>query len=257
MKRVFIVLVALFLINCGGTKPTSEWNAHDYFRAAKEKYDDESYFESANDFTVVLLRFSGSVVADSAQFYLADSHLKMGDYLIAGVEFEKLINDMNQSPLVPQAQLKLADSYYALSPRAALDQEYTLKAIQEYQYFVDEFPTDSLKDRAEKRIVELRKKLSEKEWENAEIYRKMKEFKAALIYYDQVLEKYYDTEWADDAQYGKIITLVEEENIDQANIEVAKFEQQFPTSELLEKVKEAKKEITEMQDELAKNEKSK
>jgi len=112
------------------------------------------------------------------------------------------------------------------------------------------------KENAEKKILELRGKLSEKELKNAEIYRKMKEFKAAIIYYDEVLGKYYDTEWADDAQYGKIITLVEEENIDQANLEIAKFEQQFPKSELLEKVKESKKEITDLQDELANNEKT-
>ena len=256
MKRVFIVFVALFLINCGGNKPTADWSARDFFNAAKEKYDDESYFESANDFTVVLLRFAGSLIADSAQYYLAESHFMMGDYLIAGVEYEKLINDMNQSPLVRQAQLKLADSYYELSPRSALDQEYTLKAIREYQYFVDEYPGDSLKENAEKRIIELRGKLSEKEWKNAEIYRKMKEFKAALIYYDEVLGKFYDTEWADDAQYGKIITLIEAEDIDQANLELTKFEQQFPTSELLEQVKDSKKEIAELQDELAKNEKN-
>jgi len=151
LKRVLIVFVTLFLINCGGNKPTPDWNARDYFKAAKEKFDDESYFESANDFTVVLLRFAGSLVADSAQYYLAESHFMMGDYLIAGVEYEKLINDMNQSPLVPRAQLKLAESYYELSPRSALDQEYTLKAIREYQYFVDEYPADSLKENAEKR----------------------------------------------------------------------------------------------------------
>ncbi len=257
MKSVFIVFVALFLINCGGNKPTPDWNAQDYFKSAKEKYDDENYFESANDFTVVLLRFAGSVVADSAQYYLADSHFKMGDYLIAAVEFEKLINDMNQSPMVSQAQLKLADSYYELSPRASLDQEYTLKSIREYQYFVDEYPTSSQKKTAEKRIIELRRKLSEKEFENAEIYRKMKEFSAAIIYYDQVLESFYDTDWADDAQYGKIITLIEAEDADQAHLEVLKFEQQFPKRGLLEKVKESKKEITELQDELAKNEKNK
>ncbi|NOG47204.1 MAG: outer membrane protein assembly factor BamD [Calditrichaeota bacterium] len=257
MKRVFLVIVlALFLISCGGNKPTPEWNASDYFKAAKEKFDDESYFEASNDFNVVLLRFAGSVVADSAQFYLAESHFKMGDYLIAGVEFEKLINDMNQSPLVKQSQMKLADSYYELSPRSALDQEYTLKSIREYQYFIDEFPTDTSKQTAEKRIFELRGKLSKKEWQNAEIYRKMKEFKAAIIYYDQVLSKYYDTDWADDSQYGKVITLIEAEDVEQANLEAVKFEEQFPDSELLEKLLDSKKEIKEMQDELAKNEKS-
>ena len=109
MKYFLYLSAVLVLFQCSGNKPTPEWTARDYFRAAKEKYDDESYFEAANDFTVVLLRFSGSTVADSAQYYLADSHFEMGDYLIAASEFEKLITDMNQSRLVPQAQLRLAE----------------------------------------------------------------------------------------------------------------------------------------------------
>ena len=158
---------------------------------------------------------------------------------------------MNQSRLVPQAQLRLAESYYALSPRAALDQEYTQKAIKEYQYFVEENPDNPKREEAERRIVELRNKLSKKEYNNAEIYRKMKEFAAALIYYDLVLEKYYDTDWADDALFGKINTLIESEDFDQALQEIAKFEQQFPNSDLLKKIKEFKTEVTKAQDEIA------
>lgn len=250
MKYFVLILLTFSLFYCSGNKPTPEWNAKDYYHAAKEKYDDESYFEAVNDFTVVLLRFAGSTVADSAQYYLADSHYEMGDYLIGAVEFEKLINDMNRSPLVPQSQLRLAQCYYELSPRAALDQEYTEKAIKEYQYFIEENPTHPKKEQAEKRINELRNKLGEKEYRNAEIYRKMKEFDAAIIYYDQVLTKYYDTQWADDALLGKIRTLIEVENFDQAQSEIAKFEQQFPSSELMENMKEYKSQLSQIEDEI-------
>lgn len=251
MQKVFIVVVSFFLMYCGGNSPEPDWTARDFYRAAKEKYDDESYFEAVNEFTVVLLRFAGSTVADSAQYYLADSHYKMGDYLIAGVEFEKLITSMPQSPLVKKAQYKLGESYNSLSPRAALDQRYTAKAIREYQYYIEEFPTDSLKEKAEKKIAFLRNKLSKKEFENAEIYRKMSEFSAAIVYYDQVLGKFYDTNWADDAQFGKIKAYLEQEDVEQALLEAAKFEQQFPDSDLDEELIELKLEITDLQKELA------
>ena len=252
MKKVLILIVSFFLFYCGGNSPSADWTAKDFFHQAKEKYDDESYFDAVNDFTVVLLRFAGSTVADSAQYYLADSHYMMGDYLIAGVEFEKLVNNMPESPLVKKAQYRLAQSYKELSPRSSLDQKYTSKAIREYQYFIEEYPTDSLKEKAEKQISALRNKLGKKEYENAEIYRKMSEYSAAIIYYDLVLEKYYDTDWADDAQFGKIQTYIDEENIEQALLETAKFEQQFPDSELLEDLKELKLEIDDLQKEIAK-----
>jgi len=251
LQKILIILVSFLLFYCGGNSPQPDWTASDFYHAAKEKYDDESYFEAVNDFTVVLLRFAGSTVADSAQYYLADSHYMMGDYLIAGVEFEKLINSMPQSPLIKKAQYKLAESYNELSPRAALDQKYTTKAIREYQYFIEEFPTDSLKEIAENKITVLRNKLAKKEYENAEIYRKMSEFTAAIVYYDLVLAKYYDTEWADDAQFGKIKTFLESEDVTQAELEAAKFEDQFPESDLREDLKDLKLEISELQKEIA------
>jgi len=252
LQKILIVLISFLLLYCGGNSPTPDWTARDFFHAAKEKYDDESYFEAVNDFTVVLLRFAGSTVADSAQYYLAQSHFMMGDYLIAGVEFEKLINSMPQSPLVKNAQYRLAESYNQLSPRSSLDQKYTTKAIREYQYFIEEFPADSLKEKAEKKILTLRNKLAKKEYENAEIYRKMSKFNAAIVYFDQVLEKYYDTDWADDAQFGKIETYLDAEDLEQAQLEAVKFDQQFPNSDLKEDLMELKLEINDLQKELAK-----
>jgi outer membrane protein assembly factor BamD len=251
LRKIILVFISFLLFYCGGNSPAPDWTASDFYHAAKEKYDDESYFEAVNEFTVVLLRFAGSTVADSAQYYLADSHYMMGDYLIAGVEYEKLINNMPQSPLIKKAQYRLAESYNELSPRSSLDQKYTTKAIREYQYFVEEFPTDSLKEIAERKITALRNKLGEKEYKNAEIYRKMSEFNAAIVYYDLVLSKYYDTEWADDAQLGKVETYLDAEDVEQANLEAVKFEEQFPESDLKEDFDELKIEISDLQKELA------
>jgi outer membrane protein assembly factor BamD len=226
----------ILLWGCAGTKPQPDWTADQYYSYAKKKFDDGNYYEAVNEFTVVVLRFAGSGVADSAQFFLAESHYNMKEYLIAAVEFEKLINDMGRSSLVPMAQYKLAECYYELSPRAPLDQQYTRKAIREYQYFIEENPTHELKSDAEKKIMELRNKLAKKEYGNAETYRKIREFRSAIIYYDQVLEQYYDTEWADKALYGKIRSLIELEAYGQAQMELNKFTQQFPTSDLMDDV---------------------
>jgi outer membrane protein assembly factor BamD len=227
----FLLLIAL-IVGCAGNKPKPEWTASQYFRYAKEMYDDEDYFDASNEFTVVALRYAGSTVADSAQFYLGETHFMMKEYLVAASEYEKLINNMSHSPLASNAQYKLAESYFYLSPRPALDQKYTESAIREFQLFVEEFPTHELKADAEAKIATLRDRLAEKMWSNADIYRKMRKYKAAIVYFEQVLEKYYDTSWADDALLGKIETYVENKDYDQAGKEIAKFNEQFPQSEL-------------------------
>lgn len=238
MRVVLVLLTTVLIMGCAGTKPQPDWAAAQYFKYAKSMFDDEDYYEASNEFTVVVLRFAGTSVADSAQFYLAESHYYMDEFLIAAVEYEKLINSMSRSPLVPQAQFRLAESYFEQSPRPPLDQQYTLKAIRAFQTFIEDYPTHELKDKAEKHISTMRDKLAEKAFSNAEIYRKMREFDAALIYYDQVLDNYYDSSWADNALAGKIESYVEMEELDRASRELEKFKQQFPDSDILEKMKQ-------------------
>ncbi|NOX88021.1 MAG: outer membrane protein assembly factor BamD [Calditrichaeota bacterium] len=235
--------MSILILGCAGNRPKPDWSAEQYFSYAKKLFEDEDYYEAANEFTVVTLRYPGSSISDSAQYYLAESHFKMKEYLIAAAEYEKLITNMRRSKLVPLAQFKLAESYYKLSPRPELDQEYTLKAIREFQIFIEDNPTHPLKEEALKKIAELRDKLALKEFKNADIYRKMREYKAALIYFDQVLENYYDTSWADDAMLGKIQTYLDMGDIQAAQKEIEKFKDQFQGSELIKKVESLAKKI--------------
>jgi outer membrane protein assembly factor BamD len=225
----------IILAGCGGRQPQPDWTAEEYYHYAKEKFDDEDYFEAINDFTVVILRYPGSSVADSAQFFLGMSHYYLDEFIISSAEFSKLINNMSRSPLVPDAQFMLAESYYEMSPRSALDQEYSLKALREYQLFLEDYPTHARNADAERKMYELRDKQAEKTWNNAELYRKMMEFESSLIYYDLVLERYYDTEYADDALYGKSQVLMELEQYVEAKEQLLLFREKFKDSEILPK----------------------
>ena len=233
MKYVLIfITISLVLINCSGRQPDSDWTAEEYYKYAKEKFDDENYFDAVNDFTVVILRFAGSSVADSAQYYLATCHYYLDEYIISAAEYSKLVNTMSESPLVADAQFMLADSYYQLSPRAALDQEYTFKAIREFQIFLEDFPSHPKSEEGERKLFELREKLALKMFDTAELYRRMKEYRSSIIYYDIVLDKYYDSSYADDAQYNKAVTYIEMEDYAQAKSELLIFKDKFPQSDL-------------------------
>lgn len=244
-STILLFATAALLAGCAGVGPQPSWKAEQYFHYAMEMFNEEDYFEAAREFKVVTLRYAGSQIGDSAQFYLAESHYHMSEYIIAASEYEKLINNMSHSKLLSVAQFKLAQSYYQLSPRSALDQKFTKKAIQEFQNFVEEYPTDRLKEDAEKRIEELRDKLAKKEYNNGEIYRKMRRFSAANIYYDMVLGKYYDTQWADDALFGKINAYIDHKKYLSAHQEIDKFLSQFPNSDIINDVRETKQNIAE------------
>ena len=83
IKFITIVVLALIWIGCSGRSPESTWTAEEYYEYAKELYDDEDFFEATNELTVVILRYPGSAVADSAQFYLGMSHYNLEEYIIS------------------------------------------------------------------------------------------------------------------------------------------------------------------------------
>jgi len=231
-KYFFVILLtALIWLGCSGRSPEPSWKAEEYFDYAKELYEDEDYFEAANEFTIIILRYAGSSVADSAQYFLGMSHYQLEEYIISAAEFSKLINNMPQSPLVPDAQYMLGMSYYEMSPRAALDQEYTKKALRAFQLFVEDFPRHSRREEVDKKLLELREKLAEKEYLNAQLYQKMFRLRSSLIYYDIVLERYYDTSWADDALLGKALVYIELEEWLNAREQLLIFKDKFPDSE--------------------------
>lgn len=255
IKTIFIGILAIIIfIGCGGPKPESSWTAAEYFKYALHMYEDEDYFEAVNEFTVITLRYPGSVYSDSAQFYLGMCHFNMDEFIISAAEFNKLVEEMSRSPLVPDAQYMLAESYLQLSPRPALDQEYTMQAIKNFQIFLEDYPTNAKKDEVEQKLLMLREKLAEKEWRNAEIYRKMGKFRASLIYYEIVLNNYYDTDFADDAQFGKALVYMELEEWQNAKNNFMLFKEKYPDNELIIDVDEQLAEINKLEKAAKENE---
>ena len=72
---------------------------------------------------------------------------------------------------------------------------------------------------------------------------RMENYKAAIIYYDAVIEDYFDSVWADDALYGKIRALVIKKKYEDVKKEIERFEKKFPTSDLLKSVQKVKNDL--------------
>ncbi len=253
MMRIAAVRLWLFflilgtILWSGGCSPKINKQAlgpDEYFEYAKKKFDEEDYFEAATEFTVIVLKFSGNPVVDDAQYYLAESHYKMKEYLVAIAEYEKLVQDYPESPYVPLAQFKIGMAYQELSLRPELDQEYTLKAIRQFQRFIEEYPYHELKGNAEKFIQELRAKLGKKKLMAAEIYRKMGHYRAAIIYYDIVLQEYYDTPSAAEALFWKAECQYQLHQYQEARATFTAFIQKYSRHRRAGKARERIEEIT-------------
>ncbi len=231
------------LNSCGSSEVIQSLSAEERFELGKKMFSEGEYFEAINAFEIVKIQFPASSVADDAQYYLAECRFQRGEYILAAEEYQTLKRSMPASELVPDAQYKIALCYYNLSPDFVLDQAYTKRAIDEFQAFIEYYPTHVLASEANAKIQELNARLAQKEFETAQLYMKLEYYKSATVYFTSVIEKYHDTQYAEPAHAGLIRALVQRKKYDEAKVEVDKFYERYPKSELLPQVKSMKQEI--------------
>jgi len=245
-SMVLLVAVALLLSGCSSGESTKTLTVEERFAQAKALFDRGSYLDAINEFTVITLQYQGSTHAADAQYYLGECRLGREEYLLAAFEYMVVKRNYPASPRVPDALYKLAFSYFKLSPKSSLDQQYTKRALDEFQSFVEYYPSHPMAVEAEARIKELNVRLAKKAYETARLYTIMEYYRAALFYYDDVIEKYHDTEYAPLAYLDKVDLLLSRDRYKDASVEVNRFLERFPDSVLRGQMERFKKEIDEV-----------
>ncbi len=229
---IFIFL-AVILWGCSSEEATKYYDVEEEFQKGMQKFQDKDYLEAIDHFKIITLQFQASRYADAAQYYMGECRFLRGEYVLAAYEYGQLLKLMPNSNYASKALFQQATSYYKLSPSSHLDQEYTHKAIDTYQSFLEYYPTDSLASIAEERIRELNTKLAKKEYDNGIIYMKMEYYRAATYYFDVVLNKFHDTQYAEPALLKKVEALYYRKKYDEAEESLKKFFEKYPSSTLL------------------------
>ncbi|MCC7159809.1 MAG: outer membrane protein assembly factor BamD [Ignavibacteria bacterium] len=229
---VTLVFMALYLIACGSSKSDiSTDDPQKAFDIAKRKFDRGDYVDAIEDFSFIKIRFPGTAVSDKVQYYLAFSYYRQKEYLLSAYEFDNFLKNYPLSELNPDGKFMLASAYYAMSPKFSLDQSFTKEAISEYLSFLEAYPQDKNVTEAENKIKELRNKLAYKEFWTAELYMKLDNYKAASLYFQNVVDEYIDSDWADDAMVGQADAYINGRKYDDAKRVLEKFYKLFPKSD--------------------------
>ena len=204
------------ILGCGRARKGDIPSASESLRRAIALYDNEDYLRAEEEFSAITLNFPGSIVVDSAEYYLGETHYQLSEYILAASSYQRVVDQYPRSPLVPVSQYKIGLSYYMLSPIHALDQEYTQKAIEEFQEFLEDYPDHEYNEEAGHYLFECREKLAKKEYTAGVLYFKLTEYPSAIIYFDGILDNYYDTKYAPLALYYKGEALKKEERYEEA-----------------------------------------
>jgi len=119
-----------------------------------------------------------------------------GDYQDARDEFEKTMNDYPSSEWAQAAKFQIAMADTDRASDAQHEQKVTSIAMDEFNEFVQAHPDSQLTPEAKAHMAELKNKEAENNYVIAKFYIDQKNFKAAGIYYKEVINNYADTPWA-------------------------------------------------------------
>lgn len=149
-------------------------------------------------------------LASKSQYNLGLILKSLKRYYEAEEAFNKVISTYPNSQWVKAAKFQIASCRQALSRGPEYDQGAAGEAKEKFKEFVREYPDAVLSEKAEKNIEGLREKEAESSYSIGRFYEKQKDYKAAGIYYEEVLNKYPESIWA--AQALERLQLLEKKN---------------------------------------------
>lgn len=199
-KPLFIVFFSILIIGQGCSTYEKVLKSEDLAfkeKKALEYYEKKEYHKALPLFEELMSMYRGTQKAEEFYFYYAQSHYGVGDYLLAAFNFKNFATTYPGSKHAEEALFMNAKCYYELSPRSSLDQENTIKCIEQTQLFINAYPNSKYVDEANSMIDQMRRRLEKKDAEAARLYYDMENYKAASVAYKNLLKKYPDSPHAD------------------------------------------------------------
>tara|TARA_B100000575_G_scaffold279830_1_gene268618 strand:+ start:61 stop:852 length:792 start_codon:yes stop_codon:yes gene_type:complete len=203
MKNILYILLIIFSFSsCSKYQKILKNSDNDYkFEMAKNYYKDKDYFRALPLFDELKLYFSGSEKAEEVYYYLAYTHYGLSEYLVASYHFKSFATTFPNSKKTEEMSYMYAYCFYLESPAYSLDASYTIKAIEELQYFIEKFPTSNRIDTCNTLIDNLRGKLEKKSFSIAKQYYNTENYKSAVVAFNNLINDYPDTDYSEEIYF--------------------------------------------------------
>lgn len=193
MRRLTALLLLAVLAGCGGAVLPQIHDPANRLDVARRLYDKGDAALAIEVLAPFSTSGSGAADVDLAVYLLGLCKLRNKDHAGAQAEFERLLRDYPESDSAGPAEYRLGEALWGQSRGPDFDQEYTLKALDQWMKYRREYPGDEFGDAAQRRISEARARLATKLHKTGELYLKLQEHEAARSYFNDVLKQYSDT----------------------------------------------------------------
>ena len=204
-RHLVCPLLALALTGCGAGVIPSIHSEEERLAVATRLHGLGEYTAASELLKTYVANNGGAADVDHAIYLLGHCYLKSKEWVSAAGEFERLLRDYPESDSSAAARFGLAESQFAQSRSADFDQEYTIKALDEWQRYLLDFPGHWQNGAAGARILACRTRLADKMVRTGTLYLKLGLPGPARVWFEKVAADYPDTVWVAEAEMGLAI----------------------------------------------------
>jgi len=209
-QRTLMVLLALIATavfwgaGCGGSRISVPRSSDRYeFESGRVAYESKHWLDAQTHLKRFLDVHPGHAAADSAQFLLGMAQYNIKSFAEAAVEFAILVREFPRSTLLDQATYQECLCYEAQMSDAQLDPTFAFRSRACLNEFILRYADSPLREEAREHLSDIANLLAEKEFLLGMMWTKTKRYRAGIIYFDEVLQKYPSSVWVPDTLYWK------------------------------------------------------
>ncbi|MCB0396950.1 MAG: outer membrane protein assembly factor BamD [Flavobacteriales bacterium] len=201
--RGFVVICAMVLTSACSKyqKLLKSTDLDQKYEAAIKYYDAQDYYRALPLFEELLTAYRGNLRAEEVYYHYAYCHYAMGEHLAAAHHFMNFTRTFPKSEHAEEAAYMYAYCFYLQSPISSLDQEYSLKAMNELQLFINRYPQSDRVSKCNELIDKIRAKLQQKAFDNAYLYYKIGDYQAAAIAFKNTLKDFPGTPYEEETLF--------------------------------------------------------
>lgn len=250
MKFSAAVFISLILLaGCQSiNKVLKSPDPHYKLRMAEQYFSNKKYGLAQQVYEDIMPAFRGQPEFEDIYYKYAYTAYYQKDYLNAENLFKGYLDVFPNSPRSEEIDFMRAYTFYKQSPKPALDQTTTRKAIGMFQTFINTHPGSARNKEANEIIDQLRQKLEIKDQRAAQLYYDLGQYRAAAVAFNTMLNDYAESEKAPEYKLMAIKSYfrfaemsVEDkkaERFEKVIEEAADFMDRFPESPLAKEVQD-------------------
>jgi outer membrane protein assembly factor BamD len=173
-RSCILFLAFLALTACSEYQKVLKSKDVDYkYDMALQYFSDKEYVKAQTLLDDVAASYKGTERSQDVTIYLARSYMGQKDYTSAADYYQAYIRNYPKGKYAAEAAFQTGHCYFLDAPDPRLDQDYTNRAIEAFDIFMEAYPDNAYVPQALEEQNKLYDRLAYKELLNAQLYYKL------------------------------------------------------------------------------------